>query len=485
LWTRYDTDAYPSPPDGSCGPTTGPTPLYNKFCQTYFTLEKIAIEYNSRKFEATLGDFYVSYGRGLVLSLRKLDEFGIDTTLRGARFVFHDDNVAVSLISGLPNQIFGGTNIQNADSATGRYAPDPNDWIGGARAEYRVSERVLVGAHVVGGIQTQNKTEIDNRLRQDSMLMYGATIDAPRLTKWLALFVEGAGQLATQSDRRSEGYALYGAATGYFGPASLLLEFKHYSTFQRWLPSIDTRLVEFAPVAYNQPPTAERIQTELVSPIYDVTGPRLRLDYRVKPWVLFFVSYAFFEDRGAISGERVDYHDPYAGMEFRWNRGNSHFFPSGGYRTERCGSASPNCESTAVNGEFQHIGHIEWEFAQALPRGVSLEAQGFALFRQGDNVSIVNSDGTLSYPTWTEGDAYFALKWTPYLVATIGYEWSTRPSAKVNQNYVNGALQWNITPASSIRFFAGGTRGGLKCISGVCRDFPAFTGARLEVVVRL
>ena len=36
-----------------------------------------------------------------------------------------------------------------------------------------------------------------------------------------------------------------------------------------------------------------------------------------------------------------------------------------------------------------------------------------------------------------------------------------------------------------IRVFVGGTRGGLKCISGVCRDFPAFTGGRLEVVVRL
>ena len=46
-------------------------------------------------------------------------------------------------------------------------------------------------------------------------------------------------------------------------------------------------------------------------------------------------------------------------------------------------------------------------------------------------------------------------------------------------------MQWNITTASSIVVCAGGERGGLKCISGVCRDFPAFTGARLELVLRL
>jgi hypothetical protein len=46
-------------------------------------------------------------------------------------------------------------------------------------------------------------------------------------------------------------------------------------------------------------------------------------------------------------------------------------------------------------------------------------------------------------------------------------------------------VQWNITPATSHRLWVGGTRGGHKCISGVCRDFPPFTGARLEAVVRL
>ena len=63
-----------------------------------------------------------------------------------------------------------------------------------------------------------------------------------------------------------------------------------------------------------------------------------------------------------------------------------------------------------------------------------------------------------------------------------GYEWTTRPTADRTHHFFNGSVQWNVTTASSIRFFIGGNRGGLRCISGICRDFPAFSGARLEVV---
>jgi len=112
---------------------------------------------------------------------------------------------------------------------------------------------------------------------------------------------------------------------------------------------------------------------------------------------------------------------------------------------------------------------------------LSLESQGYALFRTGDKAQ--NPDGTPA--SWFEGNANVAFKWTPHLIFTLGYEWSTRPSTKVNEHFFNGSVQWNFTTASSLRLFAGGTRGGLRCISGVCREFPPFIGALLELVVRL
>jgi hypothetical protein len=111
-----------------------------------------------------------------------------------------------------------------------------------------------------------------------------------------------------------------------------------------------------------------------------------------------------------------------------------------------------------------------------LPHGFSIETQGQVLIRR---------ERLLMVPPWTEGNAYVALKWTPYLVASVGYEWTTLQSTAATHHFFNGSLQWNITTASSIKVFVGGTRGGLKCISGVCRVFPPFTGARLELDVRL
>ena len=72
------------------------------------------------------------------------------------------------------------------------------------------------------------------------------------------------------------------------------------------------------------------------------------------------------------------------------------------------------------------------------------------------------------------------------LVLVGGYEFTTLQQESQNKHdFWNGSLQWNITPATSVRLFAGGNRPGLKCISGVCRVFPAFQGVKLEVVVRL
>ncbi|HEY1586920.1 MAG TPA: DUF6029 family protein [Polyangia bacterium] len=470
-FTRFDTAAYPDRPAGACGPdATTPVALRSRFCQNPFYVEKWGIEYNGRTVEAVLGDFYVSFGRGMVLSIRKIDELGIDTTLRGGKLVYHEGRVAATLVLGV-------TNMQNVDEATGRtvkdYAPEstflrpvpaPRDFIGGARAEYRFFDRVNVGLHEVGGIQALDAAP--NTQRHDSFFLYGGSVDAPKLLRWLGVYFEGAGQLQTLSDVRHSGYALYGALNGYFGNLTLQLEVKDYEQYQPWKASVPGGYVEFAPGQYLSPPTAERVLTELQAPIYDVRGPRLRADWRVNDWLLLYASYAFFEDR-SVPTSPLELHDPYGGAELRWNHGQSHFFPSGGYRLEW---------DETLHGEHQHIGHIEWDGTQALPHGLSIETQGFVLIR---------NEPLLMVRPWTEGNAYVALKWTPYFVATLGYEWTTLQSTAATHHYFNGALQWNITTASSIRVFVGGTRGGLKCISGVCRVFPPFTGARLELVVRL
>ncbi len=52
---------------------------------------KVWLAYAAPGLEVTVGDSYVQFGRGLVLSMRKLDELGIDNTLRGAKIQIERD----------------------------------------------------------------------------------------------------------------------------------------------------------------------------------------------------------------------------------------------------------------------------------------------------------------------------------------------------------------------------------------------------------
>ena len=117
-FTRFDTAAYSDRPAGALRARRDhAVNLRSRFCQNPFYVEKWGIEYNGRAVEAVLGDFYVSFGRGMVLSIRKIDELGIDTTLRGGKFVYHEVDVAATLVLGV-------TNMQNVDEATGRTISD-------------------------------------------------------------------------------------------------------------------------------------------------------------------------------------------------------------------------------------------------------------------------------------------------------------------------------------------------------------------------
>jgi len=65
---------------------------------------------------------------------------------------------------------------------------------------------VIVGLHQVGGVLNHDAVDQPHRHR-DGMLMYGGSLDAPRLTKWLSLYLEGAGQLTRVKLVKTDGAA--------------------------------------------------------------------------------------------------------------------------------------------------------------------------------------------------------------------------------------------------------------------------------------
>jgi hypothetical protein len=95
--------------------------------------------------------------------------------------------------------------------------------------------------------------------------------------------------------------------------------------------------------------------------------------------------------------------------------------------------------------------------------------------------------------TWHEGDTAVALKHGSQYFFFLGHEYTThqsevKPGAFLVdgavQHFVNGGGQVKFGESVSLRLFVGQQRGALKCVSGVCRQFPAFEGAKVEAVVR-
>lgn len=469
---RLDSSAFLSPPTlgerlakANCETCIGvvrETDLRDRFQNRLFDprkgVEKISLSYLGRDVEATLGDFYANFGRGLVLSVRKLDELGVDTTLLGGKVAWRNKYASATALAGLAN-------VQNLDEASATAIEDPDDVIGGARIEGRLFDKVLVGVHGAGGFPLRERHQLAG-VPTDRFLRYGVSVDAPKATKNLSLYAEG----ALRSDRvigaDTEGSALYAALTAYTGMVTWLLEAKDYRAWEPWHATIDP----FSTLVFQQAPTLERVQTQL-STNSDITATRLRSDVRFGPRLTAFAA-AEYGRLSPAHGIEYDLYDAYLGTQLRWQNGKSHAFPLVGYRQE---------VDRADGHVAERLVALEWDLAQALPRDFSVETAGMVWIRQ-KGLEVVPGSGDNA---WNEGNAYLAGKWGSKVVVAGGYEFTSLARESLNRhNFFNASAQWNVDSQTSLRFFAGGQRPGLRCISGLCRVFPAFSGVKLEVVVR-
>ena len=434
--------------------------LINRY-QSRVDLEKVAVAYQSRHFDVTLGDAYVTFGRGLVLSLRKVDELGIDTTLRGV-------NVTGRVAGLTVNGVAGFSNIVNVDPATGRVAENPNDLIFGGRAEYRIGRWVVPGIDVSHIVYAQNFQRTFPQQSRDQVTSYSATLELPYLWNHGAIYVEYAQQQQLTTDLRKRTTAFYGSGSAYFGPVTLLVEYKDYRNYFPEPTSIDpTQAPELAlSDSYTAAPTLERVQ-QLVLNNTDVAGGHARIDVQVAPAVTPYASMAYFVDRTYHT--RI--YDPYAGIELRWQDGRSRASVSGGYRLNRYDETEPLAGQT-----FQDVWHVEYDVNQSLSTLYSIELDGL-------HESHHDLQGA-RYLNWLEGQAYLSFKRADSWALAVGYEYYTEAPETVRSNYVNATASWNVSRAVSLRLFVGGQRAGIKCVNGVCRNYPGFDGARLEVVAK-
>lgn len=508
-----------------------------RYRDRFVYIGKLWLTYKTEGLEATAGDSYVQFGRGLVLSLRKVDELGIDTTLFGGKVTFQKDPFALTLIAGVTNPtrideptgramflskrvpasggfqaiepapLFGSDRIVGAQIQAGRGLP-----ITASTHAIRMTKcapyRYDAQGHVIDdpldapfGTCNESDTDlwlnslpgnISPTLRAKETINAGQSLEVPSLWGHGNLYVEAAVQKRQgekPTDANTQGNAIYGSLVTSGGPITNTLEVKSYRNFYPLAAGVNiSKASAFANISYSAPPTAEPIISDVMFGFYNVcvTGGRDRLDYRFTPTFLGYGTFGYAVTRSEVAGGSCDrlgrstadkpddtttyVSDGMLGIEWRFDDDKSILFANVLARHDIKATGDPFYREVA--GQYSLTKYI------AGPYAIELAGRHRYRVQERENIHGSSFDGE----PWWQGEHQNALKIAPKWVISQGFEYTTYIGLPTY--YVNGGILYRFTSESNIRVYAGQNRGGLRCVSGICRMFPSFSGARVELTLR-
>ncbi len=554
--SRLDAVAYwLRPVDVQDAPTAA---LYNDSTTRFRNViypAKLWATWQENGVEVTAGDVYAQMGRGLVLSMRKLDDLGVDTTIRGAKTSLTQGIVATTVVAGFANPsrvddstgaslfasdyvrmpssvfnaqtfparaTFGSDRILAAEALVGRgtpvvfglsgmalqrcapYAYQANGNINDASFFQDMSGYSLGScaeedvSRWLGSLAKTNPT-----YQAKSLWVAGPSLEFPKMGAFGSLYLGAVFTNRTKYDgeweQPSAGNALYANYTVMTGDVTHSVEAKSYRNFYPVAAAVNTNIngmLAFSNVAYSLPPTTEPLIQDSAFGFFNVCvdGGRYRADWRAGDGLLlsgqgsFFRSMSeqdgggckatrslggVFEDAVVPEGKtarafRDDVVDGFMAVQYDFEQNTSHAYVTVGGRNDML-EGSP----------YYREGYVNYVLSKHLHDELTIELQGRHRMRYRD-ANNVNADSEAQ--PWREGENYTALKIAPSWVITQGFEYTTNNAQPTY--YWNGNLLYRFDGSSNIRLFAGQQRGGLRCVSGVCRIFPAYEGVRAELTVR-
>ena len=525
--------------------------------QNSIYVAKMWATYTNRKagLEVTVGDSYVQFARGLVLSMRKVDDLGIDSTVRGIKVTEAKGPFSVTVLAGLANPSrvdeatgqalftskrvtdpkspvysvrleqpsFGADQIYGAELVIGRQGPlvattslslvnrcSPNAYTSLGRVTNPNTFNDLVGYcddsnrdTWLGGLPANSSTR-----GASDVLTVAQSFELPKLGKWGNVYVVGAlqnrdGQFDAQGTSTHQGLAFYATYVAPLGKrVTTTLEYKQYDNFYPTGSAVNaSQLAAFSTLAWSAVPTMESIVEDNLFGNFNVcvVGGRARTDWRVAKRILVFAQGMWQVSRGeqnavcdaagnitgvpdSAKAALTDYvSDGVIGTQLRFERRQTIMAATLGTRQDWLGTGT----------QFVRQYELTYTFNQKLSKNVAIEILGRHRVRY-ELSQNVGMDG-LSHE-WVEGENYLGLSIAPRWVITQGFEYSTLDlPASTKFAFIDNYPAWlylsaggiyKLTKSSNIKVFLGQQRGGLKCISGVCRVFPAFEGARAELTLR-
>lgn len=536
FWLRPEDRDFPSPGEKRNAVVDGTS----RFRDAIYPA-KLWLTYKTPNLEATVGDAYVQFGRGLVLSMRRVDELGVDNTVFGGKVTVNKDPIAATLVAGLanparldeasgrsirlpadvdasklprgvsvgdtsPQPLFGSDRIIGAEVYAGRGGP----LVLGTRAvrftrcaPYKYDER----GRVIDGIfdaplgscdPTDSQRWLSSLpggigplLKASEISVASQSLEIPSLWKHGSLYVEAAVQRRSPvevDERNLDGNAVYGALTTNVGPVTNTVEVKSYRNFYAVNAGINgTRASTFTGVAYTNLPTTEPITQDSMFGFFNacVTGGRMRNDVRVRRNFLLWGAYGFYRTQSEAPGGACDragksqsdapdrttndVHDFATGIEHRFDNDLSYVYASTGGRSDL----------NQEGGLYYREAYVQYTVNKNIKGPWTLELYGRHRLRQheGDNERGGHSQ------IWRQGEHYTAIKVAPKIAVAQGIEYTTLLGFPTM--YYNGSILYRFTSESNVKLFVGQQSGGLKCVSGICKVFPPFEGAKLELTLRL
>jgi hypothetical protein len=450
--------------------------------------EKLTARWRDRALQLTIGDFYASFGRGIVLNVRKEAGLGADTTLRGAKVAWREGAANVKALAGLVNPT-------NLDGFSEKPVSDPHDLITGVRLSWGPRPGLTLGSHAVGILfDPLERNDTDTRTPQ-RLLAAGLSAEVADWTAGSSLFAE-ADWVGTQHRQLElangvlvegrlsgidSGYAAYAGADYSAGPWSIVGQAKLYQRLDiaSWT-STDGGRAEPRRLLYNRAPTLEPEDAEVTNN-HDVWGCQLAADYQPQPLGLRLsatVSGLVASDP-LDAGERMVYHVRSKAEQD---------FNAGGYLSLTLGARAERPEHRNASSESR----LYLRAAAIVPLAPrhSIEVRGLHRW------------STLREPAaqsrFVKGQWSVSYGFSPLLDATVSFAYDTSPSqrrritlfyrargVKLRQVFFSGGV--TVKPWRDhlhIRALLGNTAGGPACVDGYCRYLPAFSGARLETTLR-
>lgn len=405
-------------------------------------LERLSAEYTLGAVTLTAGDFHKQLGRGIVLSLRKVDELGLDTTLQGGRVVLSPDDHEFEVFA-------GRTNVAGYDSPTQFFVPEPSDVLAGGAYTFRGLGFLSLGTYAY----TQRlRVPLVPDAGFDHTSATGGFVEFPDIADVLAVYVEADWQGRKSAERRTQGKALYTTLDFNAGGFSALAEALLIDDVK-----VQGSRIEGSPIAfeYAQPPTLERVDQEF-EPNTDVRGARLRLAYGFLEGELSPYVNVMLRQNEPEADKPLNQFHAYAGIETTYQGGASRFNASGGYR-----------KHTQDGQTTKSMKHGEVDLVQSLPGAHALHVTANEELRTLNTREYVRGSAILGIERQRLGG----------LSVEIGND-TQKPHER--ELFVAGIINWEAADWLNLRATGGSQRGGLKCVGGVCRDFPAFTGFKLE-----